>query len=103
MAFLAPLADDIEWIEPEGSPVGGVRRGHDGVMGNLDSMAADFQAFEVVPERFIADGDSVAVPVSERFVLHGGDQVDVRALHLYDLEDGKIVRMENFENTALLD
>lgn len=102
-AFLAPLAADVEWIEPAGSPVGGTHRGHDGVMEIIETMGDDFESFEVVPERFISDGDSVAVPVTERFVLDGGEQVDVRALHLYDLEDGEIVRMENFEDTSLLD
>jgi ketosteroid isomerase-like protein len=94
-AFLAPLADDVEWVEPEGSPVGGLHRGHDGVGTIMETMGTDFEAFEVVPERFIADGDAVAVPVTERFTIDG-EQVDVRAVHLYDVEDGEITRMENF-------
>ncbi|WP_332900209.1 nuclear transport factor 2 family protein [Haladaptatus sp. CMSO5] len=101
--FLAPLADDIEWIEPDGSPVGGVHRGHDGVMSILETMVTDFESFEIEPHRYIADDDTVAVPVTEHFVLEEGARIDVRALHLYDLREGKIIRMENFEDTALLD
>lgn len=102
VAFLEPLAEDIEWIEPAGSPVAGVHRGHDGVGAIMETMGTDFESFEVVPDRFIADGKTVAVPVTERFVLPDGEAVEVRALHLYDIEDGTIVRMENFEDTALL-
>lgn len=101
-AFRAPLAEDIEWIEPAGSPVGGVHRGHEGVGAIMETIGTDFENFEVVPDRFIAKGDTVAVPVTERFVLPDGEAVEVRALHLYDIEEGAIVRMENFEDTALL-
>lgn len=101
-AFLAPLAADIEWIEPAGSPVGGVHRGHDDVAEIIEAMRTDFESFEVVPDRFIAAGDTVAVPVTERVVLPDGEAVEARALHLYDLEGGAITRMENFEDTALL-
>lgn len=101
-AFLSPLADDVEWVEPTGSPVGGTHHGPDGVMTILESMATDFDSFEVVPDRYIASGDTVAVPVTERFTLEAGESVAVRALHLYELSDGQIIRMENFEDTGLL-
>lgn len=101
-AFLGPLAEDIEWIEPAGSPVGGSHHGPDGVMTILESMATDFDSFEVVPDRYITSGDTVAVPVTERFTLDTQESIAVRALHLYELTDGRITRMENFEDTGLL-
>lgn len=101
-AFLGPLADDVEWIEPTGSPVGGTHHGPEEVMTILESMATDFESFEVVPDRYITSGDTVAVPVTERFTLNAGESVAVRALHLYELTDGRITRMENFEDTGLL-
>jgi ketosteroid isomerase-like protein len=101
-AFFTPLAEDVEWIEPAGSPVGGTHRGHEGVGAIMETMGSDFESFEMVPDRFIADGATVAVPVTERFVLPDGEAVEVRALHLYDIENGSIVRMENFEDTARL-
>lgn len=100
-AFLAPLADDVTWIEPAGSPVGGVHRGTDGVGDIIETMTTEFETFEMVPDRFLVDGDTVAVPVTGRFTAHDGEDIEARAVHLYDIENGKIVRMENFEDTAL--
>lgn len=67
------------------------------------TLRTSFERVEVVPDRFIADVESVAVPVTERFVLPDGEAVEVRAVHLYDLDGGQITRMENVEDTALLD
>lgn len=58
-AFLAPLAADVEWIEPAGSPVGGVHRGRDGVL-ELVVNAKHLESLDdiLLPPQEAPDGDS---------------------------------------------
>ena len=61
----------------------------------------DIEGFEIRPERFLADGDTVVM--QGRYwgaKAHAtGEPVDVQAAHVWDLKDGKAVRFQQYVDT----
>lgn len=103
---LGSMADDIEWWEAEGNPwypgraFVGVQEVIDGVFGRI---AREFEGFEVVPERFLSDGDVVVM--IGRYRGKGtvtGKVLDAQALHMWTVRDGKIARFQQFVDTRQL-
>jgi uncharacterized protein len=101
-AVLGAMTDDIEWQEAEGMPYGGVYHGPAAVAENVfGPMAEDLEAFAVTPEEFIATGDTVAVVT--RYTGTGkstGKALDVQAVHIWDIRDGKAARFRQFGDTV---
>jgi len=99
---LGGFADDIEWHEAEGMPYGGVYRGGDAVLQNVfGPIATDVEDFAVTAEEFVGSGDTVAAVV--RYTGTGkvtGKTLDVAAVHLWDIRDGKITRFRQFIDTV---
>jgi ketosteroid isomerase-like protein len=99
---LGGFADDIEWHEAEGMPYGGVYRGGDAVLQNVfGPIATDVEDFAVTAEEFVGSGDTVAAVV--RYTGTGkvtGKTLDVPAVHLWDIRDGKITRFRQFIDTV---
>src|SRR5262249_62112584 len=59
-AALAAFADDIQWTEPDGYPIAGTFVGPQGVLEGVFMRLAEIgDHFSVVPEQFVADGDTV--------------------------------------------
>jgi hypothetical protein len=59
-AALAAFADDIEWSEPDGYPLAGTYVGPQAVLQDVFMRLGEIgDHFAVVPERFVADGDTV--------------------------------------------
>jgi uncharacterized protein len=101
-AVLAGFADDIEWHEAEGMPYGGLYRGGDAVLQNVfGPIATDVEGFAATPEEFVGSGDTVAVVV--RYTGTGkvtGKTLDVPAVHVWDIHDGKLTRFRQFIDTV---
>ncbi|WP_207587186.1 nuclear transport factor 2 family protein [Halomontanus rarus] len=100
---LAGFAEDITWTEPEGSPqASGTYHSPDAVLKNVFEPAFErFESFEVAADRFIDGGDTVVVEGVFRSTLPGGNTMEVPYAHVIDLEDGKVQRFTNYEDTAL--
>ncbi len=101
-AVLGAFADDIEWFEAEGMPYGGLHRGP-GVVAEkvFGPITTDVDGFALVREEFIASGDSVAAVV--RYTGTGkatGKALDVPAVHIWDVGDGKLMRFRQFIDTV---
>ena len=90
------LADDIEWIEPGKSSISGTYRGKAEVAEFFAKISE--KGFTTTPNRFIADGDEVVV-LSDVKV---GDE-SAHSADLYTFRDGKVVRAENFSDTAMME
>lgn len=90
------LDDSIEWVEPGKSVVSGTYRGKAEV-GEFFAKLSE-KGFTTTPHRFIADGDDVMV-LSDVKV---GDE-SAHSADLYTFRDGKVVRAENFSDTALME
>jgi ketosteroid isomerase-like protein len=101
-AFMAGLADEIEWHEAEGMPYGGVHRGREAIGQNvLGPLLTDIPDFALAAEEFIASGDTVAVVV--RYTGTGketGKELDLRVVHVWDVRDGQAIRFRQFADTV---
>ncbi|MEA2634046.1 MAG: uncharacterized protein QOH92_813 [Chloroflexota bacterium] len=101
-AVLGAFTDDIEWFEAEGMPYGGLHRGGEAVAQNVfGPIAEDVEGFAVTPEEVIGSGGTVAAVV--RYTGTGkatGTALDVPAVHVWDIRDGKLARFRQFIDTV---
>jgi uncharacterized protein len=104
---LAAMDDDIEWNEAEGNPY---NLGHSFVgpaavvEGVFARIANDIDGFEIRPERFIAQGDTV-VMLGRYWGARAhatGQPLDVQTVHVWDLDSGKAVRFQQYVDTLNL-
>lgn len=74
------------WPEGEGSV-----RGVDAVIANLESILGAFERSELIPERFVEEGDSLAVQLLWRGVIPGSETpVEQRLACAYRFRNGLI-------------
>ena len=101
-AVLGAFSEDIEWFEAEGMPYGGLHRGPDAVAQKVfGPITEDVDGFALATGEFIASGSTVAAVV--RYTGTGkatGKALDVPAVHVWDVRDGKLVRFRQFIDTA---
>ena len=101
-AVLGAFAEDIEWFEAEGMPYGGLYRGPEAVAQNVfGPITEDVEGFAVTPEELIGSGATVAAVV--RYTGTGkatGKALDVPAVHVWDIRDGKLARFRQFIDTV---
>ena len=101
-AVLGAFAEDIEWFEAEGMPYGGVYRGPEAVAQNvLGPINEDVDGLALVREEFIASDGKVAAVI--RYTGTGratGKALDVPAVHVWDIRDGKLARFRQFIDTV---
>ncbi|HEV2982377.1 MAG TPA: nuclear transport factor 2 family protein [Solirubrobacteraceae bacterium] len=101
-AVLGAFADDIEWLEAEGMPYGGLHRGPEAVAQNVfGPITEDVEGFAVTPEELIGSGATVVAVV--RYTGTGkatGKTLDEPAVHVWDIRDGKLARFRQFIDTV---
>ena len=97
---LTVLHPEIEWhtyIVP--GPGGGTYRGHDGVRELWSDARRIFGDFKNIPEEVMEVGERVVAFVRVEGVgRESGVPVEARIAHLYDFRDGKIARVQSFED-----
>jgi uncharacterized protein len=101
-AVLGAFADDIEWYESEGMPYGGLHRGGEAVAQKVfGPIAEDLDGFAVTPEELVGSGETVAAVVRYTGTAKAtGKQLDLPAVHLWDIRDGKAARFRQFIDTV---
>jgi ketosteroid isomerase-like protein len=101
-AVLGAFADDIEWFEAEGMPYGGVYRGGEAITQNVfGPITQDVDGFALMLEELVGSGGTVAAIL--RYTGTGkatGQALDVPAVHVWDVRDGKLARFRQFIDTA---
>jgi ketosteroid isomerase-like protein len=100
---MATFADDITWIEAEGGPYGGEYHGPDDVLENVFArLDQEWDDFRAEPERFIDAGDTIVTTgtYSGTYVATGRS-FEAAFTHVWDLEDGQVVRFQQHVDTAL--
>jgi ketosteroid isomerase-like protein len=102
-AVAATWAPDIEMNEPVGLVHGGTFQGADEVMGDVFSvMGATWQDVSAVPDRFIADGDTVvAFYTWSGTSIETGKDVEYPGVHVFEFDDGAISQWTSYGDTAL--
>ena len=103
---LGSMSEDVEWWEAEGNPwypgraFVGPQQVVDGVFARI---GAEIEGFEVVPERFLSDGDQVVMVGRYRGKgIATGNLLDAQALHIWTVRDGKVVGFQQFVDTRQL-
>jgi ketosteroid isomerase-like protein len=101
-AVRATLADDVEWTEMAGFPLGGTYRGPDAVIsGVLTRLVQEWEDFAAHDDTYVVDGDHVVVLA--RYTGRNkatGRALDVRVAHHYVVRGGQIVRFEQYVDSA---
>jgi uncharacterized protein len=103
---LGAMSDDIEWWEAEGNPwyPGRASIGPQQVVEEVFArIPAEIDGFEIVPDRFLSDGDDVAM--IGRYHGKGiatGKPLDAQVLHLWTVKDGKVVGFQQLVDTRQL-
>jgi ketosteroid isomerase-like protein len=99
-AALEELDPDVEWktyLVP--GPGGGTYRGHDGVRELWSDARNIFGEFRNDPERIIDAGDRVVAFITVRGVgKTSGVAVKALIAHVFTLRDGKVLRVQSFED-----
>jgi uncharacterized protein len=102
--LLATLASDAEWTEAEGFPYAGTYIGPEAILaGVFRRLATEWIGYRADVHTFLEDGDRVAA-----FGVYSGTyKATGRAMraafaHLYEVMDGKIVRMTQYVDTHMV-
>ena len=93
---LADFDDNVEWSIPGNSTISGTYRGKDKFTKFLAKLAE--KSFTTTPERFLADDDVVVVLAH---TTAGGESALLADVLTY--RDGKVVQVESFGDTAMLE
>lgn len=106
--ILDQLDPSIEWIsfsDPNTVPWGGKRSGVSGAASFFQALAEnlDFEAFE--PRQILAAGDHVTAlgRTRARFKKAGGGTFDIEWAHVFTIENGKVTRLQEFNDTAAIE
>ena len=101
-SVLGAMADDIQWTEADGFPLAGTYVGPqavlEGVFMRLGEIGDDYA---VVPEQFVADGDTVVV-LGHYAWKHksSGEPAVVKMAHVLTLDGGKIATFQQHVDTV---
>lgn len=100
---IAGLSPEIEWVEPECVPWGGVRRGHEGFTSVVEDIGASTEDGRFEPGlRYVGDDHTVAV--IGRFsgtVKRTGQQVGWGFVDVWEVRHGLAVRFEAHLDTLV--
>ena len=101
-AVTAAFADDIEWTEADGFPLGGVYVGPQSVVQNVFMRLGEFSDnWGVEVDRYIADGDTVVADGKYTWNhKEPGEACEVRMAHVWTLADGKATKFLQHVDSA---
>lgn len=99
---MAALHPEIEIVQTDVLPWGGVHRGHAGAGTFFRLLAQNLDA-KPTPEEYVVAGDQVAVVGRLRGrVRSNGRAFDLRIVHLWTIRDGKVARFEAVIDTPAM-
>jgi len=102
--ILKDISDDCKWTEMAGHIYAGTFVGRDEILKNVFARIGDeWRDFAAVPGEFLCDGDKVVVLGNYSGTnLNTEKFMDIRFVHVWTLNNGKIVELEQFTDTAIL-
>ena len=102
VALRATLADDVEWTEMAGFPLAGTYRTPDGVTTSvMERLGAEWNHWTAHDDTYVVDGDNVVVLARYTATNKAtGKSINVRVAHHFIVRGGRIVRFEQFVDTA---
>ena len=103
-AMMAPITDDTRWTEMAGFPYAGTYVGADAIIaGVFKRIAEEWTDYRFVLERLI-DGDKTIVGIGtySGHYRSTGKAMTARVTHVWDVDDGRVLRFEQFTDTRLV-
>ncbi|MFF8190512.1 nuclear transport factor 2 family protein [Streptomyces bobili] len=103
-ALRATLASDVEWTEMAGFPLAGTYRTPHGVTANvMEKLGRDWDGWTAHDDTYVVDGEDVVVLARYSATNKAtGKDIAVRVAHHFVVRGGRIVRFEQFVDTALV-
>jgi uncharacterized protein len=101
-AVLGVMAENIRWTEADGFPLAGTYVGPQAVLEGVFMRLGEIgDEYAVMPEQFVADGDTVVV-LGNYLWKHktSGDPAVVKMVHVLTLDDGKVVAFQQHVDTV---
>lgn len=103
--MLADLAPDVHWVEMESSAYAGTHVGRAQIIEKVfEPIGRQWEDFAFTPERLIDGGNTiVAIGWYSGTFRATGKRMRARVTHVWDVEDGKVRRFEQFADTLALE
>jgi uncharacterized protein len=101
---LKDVAPDCAWTEMAGSPYAGTYIGPEQIAQNVfQRIASEWDDFACIPDAYFDAGDTIIV-TSHYSGIHKTTRklMHSRTAHIWQLQQGKIVRFEQMTNTLAL-
>jgi hypothetical protein len=104
---LGAMSPDCNWYEAEGNPYrpsGEPWVGPDAVLNNLFmKLGEEWDGFTVHPKSYHSAGGSVIVEARYTGTYKAtGKSMDTQVCHVWDVQDGKLTRFQQYVDTAKL-
>lgn len=98
------LAADARWTEAAGFPYAGTYIGPEEILSRVfQRLATEWEGYQAKVHTYLADGDRVAAfGVYSGTYRKTGKAMAASFAHLYRLEDGKIVSVEQYVDSAMV-
>jgi hypothetical protein len=95
------MADDVEWIEPDGLPFAGTYRGPAAVVEHVfEPVLEQFETLELGIDRFVGgDGTTVVLGTGHGTARETGTELASPFAHVHDVSDGRIARFVQYTDT----
>lgn len=103
-AMMAPITASTAWTEMAGFPYAGTYVGPDAIIeGVFKRIGEEWDGYTFTLERLV-DGDATIVGIGSYSGTYKktGRSMNVRVVHVWDMDDGKAVRFEQFTDTKLV-
>ena len=102
--LLSVLSPDVEWTEAEGFPYAGTYVGPDALIdGVFRRLGTEWTGYRADVHTYLADGDRVAAfGVYSGTYNATGKSMTAPFAHLYQIKDGKVIRMTQYVDTVLV-
>jgi ketosteroid isomerase-like protein len=102
--LLAVLSPDVEWTEAEGFPYAGTYVGPDALIdGVFRRLGTEWTGYRAEVHTYLADGDRVAAfGIYSGTYNATGKSMTAPFAHLYQIKDGKVIRMTQYVDTVLV-
>lgn len=100
-AALGAMADDIQWTEADGFPLAGTYVGPQAVLEGVFMRLGEIgDEFAVVPDQFVADGDTVVALGNYTWKQKSsGEPASVKMVHVWTVDGGKAVAFQQHVDT----
>lgn len=104
LSFFADDATFCQHLPASTLPYAGTTRGREDLASRLDRVYADWDVLEVEPSRLFVEGAQVDCMLEIAFRLRRtGDIFEGSLRHVFDIVHGKIYRLDEYPDSALLD